>query len=146
MENRFTWEATEVGQEFVHELALTPELVREAAAAIDDASPWYQTASPFGGPIAPPYLLSHLFSFVTVSTLGPTVGHVHATSETEVLNPAFIGSRLRLTGRITDKFVRRGRRYFRMEFRAVDQAGRELCREIREQAFSLAKIDEEPDQ
>ena len=42
-----------------------------------------------------------------------------------------------------DKFIRRGRVYFRMECWATDQAGRELCRETREAAYSYDKIAEE---
>ncbi len=117
--------------------------MREFIWGVDDENPWYQRESPFGGPIAPPSMLSHLFAWVTLDTLGPTTGHIHAWSETESLNPAYVGSRIRLEGKIVDKFVRRGRRYFRMECRATDQDGRELCRETRESAFSYEKFPEE---
>ena len=139
-ESKFTWDDTEIGQEFRYEFDLTPELVREFSWGVDDQNPWYEQDSPFGRPIAPPYMLSHLFAWVTRDTLGPTTGHVHAWSDTEVLNPVFVGSRIRLEGKIVDKFIKRGRGYFRMECRAVDQDGRELCRETRESAYSYEKM------
>jgi acyl dehydratase len=143
-ESRFTWEGTELGQEFRFEFDLTPELVREFAWGVDDENPWYTTGGePFRRPIAPPYMLSHLFAWVTLNSLGPAAGHIHAWSETESLNPAYVGSRIRLEAKIVDKFIRRGRGYFRMEGRAVDENGRELCRETRESAFSYEKIAQE---
>ncbi|HEX2173875.1 MAG TPA: hypothetical protein VHL09_15690 [Dehalococcoidia bacterium] len=142
--SRFTWEGTEVGQEFNYEFDLTPELVREFTWGVDDENPWYSLGEgPCGRPIAPPYMLSHLLAWVTRDSLGPPVGHIHAWSETESLTPVYVGSRIRLEARIADKFIRRGRGYFRLEARGLDENGRELFRETRESAFSYEKIAEE---
>lgn len=142
-ERRFTWQDTQVGQEFRYEFELTPEMVKEFAWGIDDESPWYASGDEFGRPIAPPYMLSHLFAWVTLNDLGPAAGHIHAWSETESLNPVYVPSRIRLEAKIVDKFIRRGRGYFRMEARAFDEQNRELCRETRESAFSYDKISDE---
>lgn len=144
VESRFTWEGTALGQAFQYDFDLTPELVREFAWGVDDETPWYVEAEPFGRPIAPPYMLSHLFAWVTLNSLGPAAGHIHAWSETESINPVFVPSRIRLEARIVDKFIKRGRGYFRMEARAIDRDdGRILCRETRESAFSFEKIADE---
>ena len=94
-------------------------------------------------PVARPCLHYHLDAWRTHVTLGRQTGHIHAWSDTDALNPVFVGSGIRLEGKIVDKFIKRGRGYFRMECRAVDQDGRELCRETRESAYSYEKIADE---
>ena len=136
----FDWDHVQIGQRFSYDLDLTPDLVAEYTRGVDDETEWYRGDSPFGGPVAPPFMLSHLLAKVTSNHFASTSGRVHTRSDTRVLAPVRVGQRIRMEGEVTDKFVKRGRRYFRLNCRAYDEAGTELIREDRESLFSLQKI------
>jgi acyl dehydratase len=46
-----------VGEEYVDEYVLTPEMARDYAEGIEDPNPWHLEHSPFGGPVANPILI-----------------------------------------------------------------------------------------
>lgn len=137
----FTWENVQIGQTFNLEFDLTPELVAEYTRGVDDATEWYRAESPFGGPVAPPFMLSHLFAKITSSRFVETSGRVHTSSQTQVLAPVRVGQRIRMEGEVVSKFVKRGRRYFKISCRAYDESGTEVIREDRETLFSLARVE-----
>lgn len=138
----FDWDHVQVGQHFEYSFDLTPELVAEYTQGVDDTNEWYRADSPFGGPVAPPFMLSHLFARVTSGHFAETSGRVHTRSETQVLAPVRVGQRIRMEGEVADKFTKRGRRYFRVTCRAFDESGTELIREERESLFSLQTVEE----
>jgi acyl dehydratase len=119
-----------VGEEYEDEYVLTPELARDYAEGIEDFNPWYLEQSPFGGPVANPMLIvaQHARLFKTKYT---TAGNVHTRHETQFLNPARIGKKIKLHGTLVDKYIRRGREYLVMECRSVDEDGIEICRDRR---------------
>lgn len=138
----FDWDHVAVGQTFALEFDLTPDLVDEYIRGVDDDTSWYRGDSPFGGPVAPPLMLSHLFAKVTSAHFANTSGRVHTRSDTQVLAPVPVGQRIRMESEVTEKFVKRGRRYFKVVCRAYNEAGQELIREERESLFSLQKVAE----
>lgn len=111
-------------------LRLTPELNRLYAFAIQDENPWYQTASPFGGPIAHPITLVQLGAPPVIRqfpvTVPPGQSSLHAKMECEFLRPARVGATFKVQGRLSEKYVRRGRRYLVTEGRYVDEATGEV--------------------
>ena len=47
-----------VGRDFGgREVEITPDLVQHFIEAVGDRNPWYSESSPFGGPVAPAFLL-----------------------------------------------------------------------------------------
>lgn len=55
-------------------------------------------------------------------------GYLHAKHEYEMLNPARPGKKIKVTGRIVDKYVKRGREYVTVEALSVDEDGTPLLR------------------
>jgi len=53
---------------------------------------------------------------------------IWAKSEHEFLKPMKVGSKIFVRGKITDKYVKRGRNYVVSEFETVDEAGEVLLR------------------
>lgn len=119
-----------LGEEYEDEYVLTPELAREYAEGIEDFNPWYLENSPFGAPIANPILLvaQHVRLFKTGYATG---GNVHTRHDTQFLNPARIGKKVTVSGKLVEKYIRRGREYLVVECRSVDEDGVELCRDRR---------------
>jgi acyl dehydratase len=119
-----------VGEEYTDEYILTPELARDYATGIEDPNPWYLEHSPFGGPVANPILIvaQHVRLF---KTRYATAGHVHTRHQTQFLNPARIGKKITLSGKLVDKYIKRGREYLVVECRSVDEDGVEICRDRR---------------
>ena len=127
-----------VGEEYEDEYVLTPELARDYAEGIEDLSPWYLEHSPFGGPVANPVLIvaQHARLFKTKYA---TEGNVHTRHETQFLNPARIGKKIKIYGKLVDKYIRRGREYLVLECRSVDEDGVEICRDRRTIAIRYTK-------
>ncbi len=99
------------GYERIWERDITQELVFWYADLAEDYSSWYGLfESPFGDPVAPPLLISRI-AIWTTEPLGRMKGFVNTRNFTEILGPVFVGTRIKLHGRITDKYVKRGRWY-----------------------------------
>jgi acyl dehydratase len=124
------FEDMSVGEEYTDEYLLTPELAQEYATGIEDSNPWHLEHSPFGGPVANPILIvaQHVRLFKTKHA---TAGNVHTRHETQFLNPARIGKKIKVSGKLVDKYIKRGREYLVMECRSVDEDGVEICRDRR---------------
>jgi acyl dehydratase len=135
------FEDMSVGEEYADEYVLTPELARDYAEGIDDLNPWYLEQSPFGSPVANPMLIvaQHARLFKTTYS---TAGNVHTRHETQFLNPARIGKKINLHGKLVDKYSKRGREYLVMECRSVDEDGVEICRDRRTIITHYAKRSE----
>jgi acyl dehydratase len=132
------FEDLSVGEEYADEYVLTPEMARDYADGVADLNPWYLEHSPFGGPVANPMLIvaQHARLFKTAYV---TAGNVHTRHETQLLNPARIGKRMRVYGKLVDKYRKRGREYLVMECRSVDEDGIEICRDRRTIIIRYAK-------
>ena len=111
----------------VYEYTITPEQARAYAASLGDQTDWYEQDSPFGGPIAPPGFLANDYVKLIASQY-EFVGGVHAKQENTYLSPARPGRRLRVTGRIADKYERRGKLWIVVETTTTDETGQELAR------------------
>jgi acyl dehydratase len=119
-----------VGEEYADEYVLTPELACDYAEGVADLNPWYLEHSPFGGPVANPILIvaQHARLFKTKYV---TAGNMHTRHETQFLNPARIGKLIKVSGKLVDKYVKRGHEYLVMECLSVDEDGVEICRDRR---------------
>jgi len=132
------YEAIPVGETYADEYLLTPEMARDYAEGIEDCNPWYLEQSPFGEPVANPVLIvaQHARLLKTIYT---TAGNVHTRHETQFLNPARLGKKIKVSGTLVDKYVKRGREYLVLECRSVDEDGVEICRDRRTIIIRYAK-------
>ena len=111
------------------EITVTEEMVERNAWANDDYNPWYMDNSPFGGRIASPVFLS-CFQIQSMYShyRFPAHGTLNTRQEFEFINPLKIGKKVKMTGRLVDRYSRRGRDFFKAEFLAVDEDGVEIAR------------------
>ena len=104
-----TYEAVQVGEEFVSDTHLvSPEDIEAYAWAVDDDHPWFFEDSPFGGPVAHPTLMANQALALRHSRY-VVHGGLHAKMEFEFVEPIRPGMRVRLRGRVIDKYERRGK-------------------------------------
>jgi len=132
------------------DMRVSPELAILYADGVEDYNPWYEAwpvapgSSPFGTAIAPPLLLPFWQNWFHRENLGRTeVGGVATGWRTELVEPCPIGRTVRYHGRVTKKYVKRGRRYVEREFTIEDAETGQLY--VRHTAVALAgyaKVDE----
>lgn len=139
------WEIP-VGDELVWEITITPELVILYADGVEDYNPWYEAwpsgpgESPFGPAIAPPMLLPYLQNRFHRETRGTAeVGAMATHWRTEFIAPCPIGRTVRYRGRLTKKYIKRGRQTTEREFTIEDAETGELY--ARHTAIALAKYE-----
>ncbi len=104
---------------------LTQEMAEYAAALQEGDSSRYTNDTSFGGPIAPgcvtdnDYFLAWKDKFVAEEA-------VHAKAEHYYINPPLIGKELIVTGRVSDKYDKRGKGFLVFETVTRDEDGREI--------------------
>jgi acyl dehydratase len=147
-ECRTYWDMVEVGDMLSRELEVTPELVILYADAVEDYNPWYEGwrmdawripgASPFGGAVVPPLMMSHFVLSVQFDHTKPfAIGSIHTWHDTEIVAPIPVGATVRITTTARDKFVKRGRRYVRHDVVVEDAASGALYMRERRDILSL---------
>jgi acyl dehydratase len=137
------WEIPE-GTELTWEMKITPELVILYADGVEDYNPWYEAwpvppgQSPFGTAIAPPLLVPFWQNWFHRQGMGRAeVGGVATGWRTEFFAPVFVGTTVRYHGKLTKKYVKRGRQYTEREFTVEDAATGKLL--VKHTAVALAK-------
>lgn len=120
-----------------HEYEVTPELVAEYAAGLDDHNAWYSGSSPFGGPVAPALILhSEVYRFGRWYL--PNIwGNLHAKQEWELYAPIMVGDTVSTRATIVDRYVKRSRDYVVNETQIFGSDGRLLCRGRTHQSFVM---------
>ena len=107
MRKSFDFETIAIGEVLGQkEVRITDEMIRTCAAAIESTHPWYFEDSPYGGRIAPPTI----FDNDTLRMLDEQYarfGSVHAKQAWEFKQPVRLGTRVTLTVRVVDKYIRR---------------------------------------
>ena len=119
-----------IGDEFEPiEIVVTEEMVERNAFANDDYNPWYMEDSPFGGRIASPTFLTFHESRIFRGYYAiPPGGSLHQKLEIEFINPLKVGKKLKMSGKLVDRYNKRGRDYFVAEYLVVDEDGAEIIR------------------
>lgn len=122
---RTTFEEIEVGTDLGElEWEVGIEDLEKQCAMDDDYDPWFIVDSPYGGRIAPPqiqyrpprWLLSRNYN----------VRGLFYKWEFENLAPIHPGRKIRVSGRIADKWIDRDREFLRFEAVAHDERGEVL--------------------
>lgn len=123
------YEEIRIGEELEAQYELTPELVREYAQGIDDYNPWFlQDCPPLEGPVAHPSLIFWQ-NLNLIKSRYSLAGCVDVRHDVQLLRPVRVGQTIRLRGRLADKYVKREREYVVVECLALDEEGREVCRD-----------------
>ncbi len=128
----YTYENIQVGEEFGPVEGIVSDFqVKTHAYAVDDYSPWYFQCSPFGGRIGHPTLLAN--DILRLFMLGydmrpPFAGGLHGRNEIEFLRPVFIGQKVTIKGRHTEKYQKRAQNYRILEGEVLNEAGEECLR------------------
>lgn len=125
---QFDYEIAEVGEPLgTYEYLLTQEMLDNFRASVEDPE------APF-----PTLAVKHdATAFAMVYE--DTTGGVNAGNEVEFFNPPIPGKKIRVTGRIADKYLRRDKPYLVIEATAVDEDGR-LLEKLR--TYQMKKPDE----
>lgn len=144
------WELDE-GQEQTWEMRVSPELVIMYADGVEDYNPWYEAwpvppgESPFGAAIAPPLLLPFWQNWFHREGQGKSeVGGIATGWRTELVAPCPVGRTVRYHGRVSRKYVKRGRQYVEREFTIEDaETGQLYARHTAVAIARYAKVDGE---
>ena len=124
----FDYETAEIGEELgSYEYMLTQEILDTFRASVEDPDAQFPTLAVKHDATA--------FAMVYEDKRGS----VNAGNEVEFFNPPVPGKRVRVTGRIADKYIRRNNPYLVIEATAVDEDGR-LLEKLR--TYQLKKPDE----
>lgn len=125
-----TYENCDVPEEFGPiQITVTEELVKQYAFCMDDYRSWHFGTSPFAGPVTHAALLANdLLTVYYTNFDRTTVTGLHTEEELEFLRPVPVGETVTITGRFTDKYVRRGNGHVVMEAEAKDSHGNVLVR------------------
>lgn len=105
---------------------VTEEMIKDYGELLDDRNTYYAENTDFGGPIGHPSLASLLAFKPFDKRYPPEPGGIHAKQEFEFHNPIRPGVMTRISGKIVDKYEKRGRKYIVFESRIEDQEGKLL--------------------
>ena len=116
-----SYEVVQVGEEFMSDdFLIKPEDVETFAYAVDDHHPWYFKDSPFGGTVVHPTLTGNQALLMRHSKYIVPAG-LHAKMHFAFIEPVRVGMRVRTSGRVMDKYERRGRHYMVTQFETRDE-------------------------
>jgi len=111
----FNYDEVEVGEELgSYEYMLTQEMLDNFRASVEDPDALFPTLA-----------VKHDATAFNMVYLDNT-GGVNAGNEVEFFNPPIPGKKIKVTGRIADKYWRRDKPYMVIEATAVDEDGRLL--------------------
>jgi hypothetical protein len=125
---QFDYDQVKIGEELgSYEYLLTQEMLDNFRASIDDPEGCFPTLA-----------VKHDATALAM-VYDDTTGGVNAGNQVEFFNPPIPGKRIRVTGRIHDKYLRRDKPYMVIEATAIDEDGR-LLEKLR--TYQMKKPDE----
>lgn len=94
--------------------------------AVGDKNPWFSENSPFGGPVINPLMFGdeYVRLYFDCANYSRNEGTLHSRTEHENFGILKVGSKVKVSGRIADKFTRRGRRGLTIEVNVADEQGK----------------------
>jgi hypothetical protein len=133
----------EVGEEFEPlEFLVTPELNQQYLYAEEDYHPRYIEESESGPPLVHPGLLQNMSSNTRSPSfhLPPGWAEIMAADETEYINPARVGKKLRVTWKVVDIYKKRGRPWHVVDILVVDEDRVEILRRKMTNTFASREL------
>ena len=117
------------------EVIVTGEMVEHYMRGLDEPNPWYATASPFGGPVAPAIVYQDADSQFKGWYLDNLFGNLWRRQEWEICAPTRVGQSLSCTARVAERYRRRDREVVAMEMWVRDASGELVARSVHHQSF-----------
>jgi acyl dehydratase len=109
------------------EITVTEEMVQHYMNGLDEPNPWYTTASPFGGPVAPVIVYQDADTQIKGWYLDNLFGNLWRRQEWEIHAPTRVGQTLRCSARVADLVA--------MEMWIRDEAGQLVAHSTHHQSF-----------
>jgi len=125
------------------EFLVTPDLNQQFLYAVEDFNPIYLEGRDGKPPLVHPVLLLHMSPRTRSPSYrqAPGMGSAFARDRSTYLNPAYVGSRLRVTWKVVDTYEQRGKIYQDYVALIRDSDGADvLRRELASTFFSLGKV------
>ena len=117
------------------EVLITDDMVEHYIRGLDEPNPWYTTASPFGGPVAPVIVYQDADSQFKGWYLDNLFGNLWRRQEWEIYAPTRVGQSLRCTARVAERYRRRDREVVAMEMWVRDTGGQLVAHSLHHQSF-----------
>ena len=117
------------------DVKITPEMVEHYVKGLGEPNPWYTTASPFGGPVAPVIVYQDTDSQFKGWYLDNLFGNLWRRQEWEIFAPTRVGQALRCQARVAERYRRRDRDVVAMEMWVRDEDGQLVAHSIHHQSF-----------
>ena len=133
----------ELGEEFEPlEFIVTPELNQQFLYGEEDYHPRYFEERESKPPIVHPGLLLNTSNNTRSPSfyLPPGWVEIHAVEETEYLNPAIVGKKLRITWEVVEAYQKRGRPWHVLDILIVDENGVEILRRKMTNTFASHEL------
>jgi hypothetical protein len=133
-----------LGEEFEPlEFVVTPELNQQYLYAEEDFHPRYIEASGEGPPLVHPGILFNMSNNTRSPSffLPPGWGEVHAAEETEFINPARVGKKIRVTWKVIEAFEKRGKPWHVLDIMIVDEDGLPIMRRKMTNTFASLSLE-----
>ena len=126
----YTFDNIQHGEEFGPVEGVLNDLkLKTHAYAVDDYGDWYFRGSPFGARIGHPTLFAtDILMLFTLNYALATIGGLHAKNELEFLKPIFLGQRVVIRGKHTEKYQKRGQNFRILEGEVLDETAQPLVR------------------
>jgi len=132
-----------VGEEFEPlEFVVTPELNQQYLYAEEDFHSRYIEATREGPPLVHPAILYNMSNNTRSPSffLPPGWGEIHAGEETEFLNPARVGKKIRVTWKVIDTFEKKGRPWHVLDILIVDEDGVQIMKRKMTNTFASLSL------
>ncbi len=143
MSNKKSAHLMEVGEEFEPlEFIVTPELNQQFLYGEEDYHPRYIEGSGSRPPLVHPGLLLNMSN----NTRSPSFqlpdgwAEIHAVEETEYLNPAKVGKKIRITWKVIEAYQKRGRPWHILDILLVDEDGVKILRRKMTNTFASHEL------
>jgi acyl dehydratase len=123
MATEISYDSIDVGRAYGPWEYPLAERIGRYLEAIENRHPWHTERSPWGPPVAPPSILG-LAAMRFMDSIGPVpAGTLHAKQQIDTEKALRLDRRLIGYGEFSDKFEKRGRKYFTFEARFRDETG-----------------------
>jgi acyl dehydratase len=117
------------------DLTITADMLQHYVKGLDEPNPWYTTASPFGGPVAPVIVYQDADSQFKGWYLDNLFGNLWRRQEWQIYAPTRVGQTLHCTARVAERYRRRDRDVVAQEMWVRDDAGQLVAHSVHHQSF-----------
>jgi acyl dehydratase len=117
------------------DVTITDDMVQHYIKGLDEPNPWYTTASPFGGPVAPVIVYQDADSEFKGWYLDNLFGNLWRSQTWDIYAPTRVGQTLHCSARVAERYRRRDRDVVAQEMWVRDDAGQLVAHSVHHQSF-----------